>query len=257
MRRRGIHLRNFYVWHRRLGAGAALLVILFALTGLPLNHSHELGLAQRHVQSNLLLDWYGIHAPEDITSLPAGGHWISQAGERLYLDAQEIPLHPGPLRGAVALPGMLVLATDSQLILLNEAGEVVEQLGEVNGIPAGIQAIAAADGRLLAKTPSGTWISDELLFTWQRDENVDAQWSRPAELPDALRSAIDRAYRGKGLSLERLLLDLHSGRLWGNWGVWVMDAAALAMLFLGGSGAWVWWRRQRHLRQQRRQKQRR
>ncbi|MFT5351416.1 MAG: hypothetical protein ACI9MF_002239 [Gammaproteobacteria bacterium] len=50
-------------------------------------------------------------------------------------------------------------------------------------------------------------------------------------------------YRGKGLSLERILLDLHSGRLLGNAGVFIVDLAALFFVFLALSGSWMWLRK--------------
>ena len=46
-----------------------------------------------------------------------------------------------------------------------------------------------------------------------------------------------------GLPLERVLLDLHSGRIFGEAGVWLVDAAALLFLLLAGSGLWLWGRR--------------
>jgi len=50
-----------------------------------------------------------------------------------------------------------------------------------------------------------------------------------------------------------VVLDLHSGRIAGRWGVWVVDAAAALMLVLAVSGfvLWVNLRRKEryHLRQ--------
>ena len=49
-----------------------------------------------------------------------------------------------------------------------------------------------------------------------------------------------QAYRGSGLSLERVILDLHSGRIVGQWGVYVVDGAALLFLALVITGLWMW-----------------
>ncbi len=67
--------------------------------------------------------------------------------------------------------------------------------------------------------------------------------SQPGVLPTGLEQDLLYLYRGKGLSLERLLLDLHSGRLLGNAGVYIVDVAALLFIFLALSGSWMWWRR--------------
>ena len=47
------------------------------------------------------------------------------------------------------------------------------------------------------------------------------------------------------LSLDRLLLDLHSGRLFGKTGVYLMDAAAIGLLLLSITGLIVWLRRRK------------
>ena len=48
------------------------------------------------------------------------------------------------------------------------------------------------------------------------------------------------AYRGEVLSLQRLLLDMHSGRFFGSKGVWVYDLLALLVFLLAGSGLVLW-----------------
>ena len=49
-----------------------------------------------------------------------------------------------------------------------------------------------------------------------------------------------QAYRGGGLPLERVILDLRSGRIVGQWGVYVVDGAALLFLALVITGLWMW-----------------
>jgi uncharacterized iron-regulated membrane protein len=47
-----------------------------------------------------------------------------------------------------------------------------------------------------------------------------------------------QTYRRGGLPLERVILDLHSGRIVGDWGVYVVDGAALLFLALVITGMW-------------------
>ena len=58
----GLRLRSLFLWHRYMGLAAALFVVLLASTGLLLNHTERLGLAQRYISAGPLLDWYGIEA---------------------------------------------------------------------------------------------------------------------------------------------------------------------------------------------------
>jgi uncharacterized iron-regulated membrane protein len=63
---------------------------------------------------------------------------------------------------------------------------------------------------------------------------------------------LQRSYRGIGLSAERVMLDLHSGRILGRAGVYLVDAAAIVFLLLAVSGTWLWARRQASIRAHRR-----
>jgi hypothetical protein len=61
----------------------------------------------------------------------------------------------------------------------------------------------------------------------------------PGQLPPSLRAVLPG--RDAWLSWERVLLDLHSGRLGGRLGVWLMDFAGLMLCLLGLSGVTMWW----------------
>jgi uncharacterized iron-regulated membrane protein len=50
---------------------------------------------------------------------------------------------------------------------------------------------------------------------------------------------------GEVLPTERLLLDLHSGRIFGAAGPWIFDIAALLLILLSLSGTWIWIKRRR------------
>lgn len=56
---------------------------------------------------------------------------------------------------------------------------------------------------------------------------------------------VARYYRGEGLSLEKLILDLHTGKIIGIPGTMLSDLAALALIFLTGTGLYNLWRRKR------------
>lgn len=45
------------------------------------------------------------------------------------------------------------------------------------------------------------------------------------------------------ITMERVLIDIHSGRFFGTAGPWVMDLAGLALLFLLSSGIYNWYKR--------------
>jgi hypothetical protein len=238
-------LRSLYIWHRYLGLAAAAFVIILTLTGLALNHTEELGLARSHVQSNLLLDWYGVHAPVRMTGFQAGPHHITAVGGHVYWNDVRLEQVAPPLIGALEFADLIVVGIEGQLLLFTPQGDLIERLDGATGVPAGMQALGiATDGKLAIRAAHGDYRTDDSFLEWQEtDSGSDVAWIEPETIPPELREAIRIAYRGNDLPLERVLLDLHSGRILGTWGIYLMDAAAILFLILAGSGIWLWGRR--------------
>jgi hypothetical protein len=237
-------LRSLYIWHRYIGLAAALFVIVLTITGLLLNHTDEIGLDSIPVSSPVLLDWYGIHAPDDIRAFDTGVLTIAELGGQLYAGNTRLPSIEGKLAGAIAFDGLVVAATGNQLVLLTLAGELVERMDSSVGVPSSIQAIGiGSSGLPVIRTDQGNYQSDAGLMKWTGTHTAGVRWATATTLDEATRLSLDKAWRGNGLPLERVMLDLHSGRILGQWGVYLMDAAAIMFLLLSVSGVWLWFRR--------------
>ena len=248
-RHHGHRWRSAYLWHRYLGLGLAVFIVVLAGTGLALNHSHALGLDARYAQSKWLLDRYGIAAPRDITSFEAGGHWISQVEDAVFFDDRELTREHSRLVGAVGLEGAIAAAFGDRILLLTTDGAVIESVTDVLGAPIAVEDLGLLEGprRLILHTASGDFTADPDLIEWRQvAAGPPVQWSRRATAPAALSDDIIGRYRGSILSYEGILLDVHSGRILGSWGVYVVDAAAGLLVLLALLGIWTWAARRRH-----------
>jgi hypothetical protein len=229
-----------FLWHRWLGLAVALFAVVLSVTGLMLNHTGALRLDERRVQAPWLLHLYGIEPPGLVGAYRVGVHWITQWGDRLFLDARPVK-STGPVYGACEAAGLLAVAGEDQLILLGPRGELVERLS----MP-GLRSVgAAAGGALVVRTDKGLLRADGQLIQWSAvSGTADVTWSQPdsAGPPDALLRGIEAHLQGEGLPLERVVLDVHSGRILGPIGVVRMDGAAAVLLFSAVSGVWLWLR---------------
>jgi len=245
--------RSLYVWHRWLGVFAALPLMWVAATGLLLNHTEDLDLDGRRVESPWLLDWYGISAPRRSVAYPlAADRWLVWMDGRLFLAQRPLDTVPEPPLGAVQTEGLLVVAVPEALYLYTLEGEAVEVMRPAHGLPVPIAALGSdgSGGVVLRRTDGTLWLADGDLVAWRPAEGAApaVHWSHPETPPEALRQGLLRAWRGEGLKLERVVLDLHSGRLFGTLGVWVVDASALLVLALAPTGLVLWWRALRRRR---------
>lgn len=233
-------------WHRFLGISGALFALLLAGTGILLNHTSDLKLDNRYVQSDWFLKQYGLHVPEPL-SYPVGSHWISQLGQRLYLDKKEIASDTSPLTGALTYVGMTVITTENSLWLLDETGALIEQLKSHDSLPGNpIDLGITKKNELALKTSDGWYTTNEALYPWRPMSGSPIESATTGSLPSALQQTLKHSYLGKGLSQERLLLDLHTGRIFGPLGVYLVDLMALILCGLAITGLTTWFKRRRN-----------
>ncbi len=237
----------FWRWHRRVGLSAAVIVVLVSISGILLNHTSELALGKSPVRQAWLLNHYGVALPK-LVSYQVGSRWLSGDDHQyLYLDGQQIAYCSGSLVGSAETEGLLVAACSNELILVTSAGEVVERLGATYGLPTPLTAVGYCGEILCVSSKGQNWSADLQQLEW-REIHSPGHWSKVSPLPALIRAAVLDAQLGSDLSWERVMQDLHSGRIVGQWGVWLVDLAALFLLFLSLSGFLLWYQQARRRR---------
>ena len=238
----------FGLLHRYGGIFSAVLVIFICITGLALNHTDDLELGKRHIGADWMLDLYGIETPP-LTSFAYTDTTASQTGSSLYLGSKPVPGNFGELRGVISSAKLRIIATADTLILLSPAGELVEILAGFNGLPADINRIGLLSGHPVLDTENGYFQGDAQLLNWTPLTNnpavQDTRWSVSTNLPVATAQQIASRYRGNGLTVERVILDLHSGRILGAFGPLLADLVAVIFILLAMTGIWMWFKTRR------------
>lgn len=225
-----------------MGLLAAVFVVALATTGILLNHSSQLGLDRRFVGFPWLSEVYG----DDSRALNAfrlGDQWIFRAADgRVYLDALEVAPCSGKLVGAVAAGETLLAGCAEELLVITPTGALLESINAATGLPAPLQAIGMIDDQVVVQANGAWWLADvEQMDFNQRAKAGDAVIRQhvPDTLPERIRAQIPAP--DHWLSWERVLLDLHSGRLFGQMGVLVVDGVGVLLITLATSGSAMWW----------------
>ena len=197
---------------------------------------------ERPVEQGWLLSVYGIQEPEVGPAFELEGHQISQLGEQIFYDTQALKRLAGSqLMGAVPFQDMFVIATSLRLALFTQELEFVDEL--TLDEPDKIMALGVvSDNQVLVKISTGQQLGVDPDFTELSllETVLEVNWLHPGELPDNILRDLKQGFRGEGLPLERVILDLHSGRLLGFLGVYLMDSAAILMLLLTFTGLGIW-----------------
>lgn len=240
-----------FLWHRRIGLAAIVLVIILAITGILLNHTESLQLDETYVESSAILNWYGLEPEGEIVSYIIKKHIVSTWGKQLFFDNQPVARTTQILRGVVWAEQLVIAAFDTEIFLLTHEGELVERVPTSQSFSS-IQRLGLKYERPVIETGDPLYyMADEHILDWDVIINDGIEWSVKTQLSESQIGELRHAFRGNGISMERVILDLHSGRIFGRYGIYLMDAAAIALLWLSLSGLWVWWRhdvKQKHKR---------
>ena len=244
-------------WHQRLGIFAFVFMGWLGFSGILLNQSVSMGLDAIRVGSSTLMSLYGLHTTIPENGYFSAGHWLVTTTENTVLDDIALDRHiPSPL-GFVDIKNkgdeLLFVATNDKLTLLSPTGVLIEELsgymlpvGHIRGI--GI--VEQQDTSFLALQGEGTYISADGL-SWQEFDNTAAvNWSSLPQLDEKAKSDVE-PYAHPTVALEQVLIDLHSGRLFGSIGSTLINFVGAAAVLLSISGIWMTWRtnRMRNARQ--------
>jgi hypothetical protein len=244
-------LRTLRRWHRRIGVVAALFFLLLAISGLMLNHPDGFGLAQHKLHSSVLARWYGFKPVAPRAMYATGEHTLAWGNGTWLLDGRRVAEDAAVPIGMVQIGTQLYVATAQALFEYGPDYRLIEKIPSAALPGAPIRALGIEGDRLLLQTPDATLASHDLM-QWQRTGASQARWSALQPVPSGMRAALAGALL-PGISLQQLVADAHSGRLFGSSGPVLVDLLAVLLMFLALTGAWLFMRsprRRRHHRPQ-------
>lgn len=232
-------------WHARLGVLLAFFFLMLAFTGMALNHTEALALAKHEVNAGWLMRWYGLKATVPDSGFLYKDGYLVVADNRWVMDGHLIAGEKPIVAGALSWNNMRAFAAKTELYLYTSDAQLIDKLTDsaLPGKP--IERLGVSGSALVIKTGQGEFKTQDGLI-WQA-LNVDREaqnpviWSEPSKLPESAMRDVTKLL-APSLPLERILLDLHSGRIFGRYGHWLMDAAALGMAILSVSGLWIYLR---------------
>ena len=253
-------------WHRRIGLSIMVMVVFLAISGLLLNHSPSLGLSKQILQSPWLLGWYGFETTA-FSGYKLGEHkldehnlnnqWLSHPGGfDLFLNSEPVANCQAPLLGASLLDlskgklpqtkspqtqPLLLALCQGELVILTLEGELVEKLSSLNGLPENTSGLQVVGQEILLHSGEQILSLNIDSLEIQASQTNVKVWSQPSPLPQELIEQINQSAELPGISMETLILDLHSGRFFGTAGVLFVDLVGLLICLLALTGLWAWY----------------
>mgnify|MGYP006146219689 FL=1 len=245
-------IKTNILWHRRLGLSTFVVLIFLAISGFALNHSPGLKLNQINLSSNWLLTWYGFEVPV-AEGFHVGEKWFYQDGNKaLLVDGNSVASCTAPLSAVAQTTDSVFALCADGLKLLTSDGQLVEQFGAIDGLPANTQAVTVLDNRIYLTIGSTTIASAIMEFNANTlgltvadvvPQTLKDTQQAATPLPKFLQKKLKEQSPGPSISLETVILDLHSGRFFGQFGVLFIDLIGLLVCILSITGLVAWMKR--------------
>jgi hypothetical protein len=232
--------------HRRIGLVVIWLVLWLAITGVLLNHSNDLNLDGIALKYSWLQKLYGLESEPSTMAYPMGGDWLLALPGAYYLEGQIIEEDYGQLIGGLKLKDSSLLVTNESVVVLDQNAEVLEVLGVFHGLEGEFLKVGLYRGQPLLKTSKEYYLASMGLLEWGpfSQSSAEVKWSTLKPMPEILLNKIRELERSDrpAVSLERVILDLHSGRLFGRLSWLFMDIFALLLITGSISGFVIWFK---------------
>lgn len=232
-------------WHKRLGLFAFVFMGWLGFSGFLINQSAEWGYDTIRLDWGWVMALYGLHPEAPRTGYVADDRWLAVTGDFTLLDAQplteriEEPL--GFVAGGSAGRPMLFVATGSSVVMLTADGARYDELRAPILPVSNVRRIGKTGDGALAVQDLDAFQSRDSGDTWTPVDPLQVLWSTVEPIPEPERERL-LPYSRPSVSLEHVLVDAHSGRLFGSFGAWIINLVGFAAIGLSISGIWMWWR---------------
>lgn len=234
-------------WHKRAGLFAFIFMIWLGFSGFLINQSASWGYDTKRVDWDWVMQLYSLHPEPPQAGFRAGNYWLASTSDYTLIDARPLETPIRELRGFVQggsadKPLLFVAATES-LLLLTPKGERIDELTPPILPVSTIRRIGSVKGHAgsIAVQDLDAFQSLDEGNTWTAVASTAVEWSEAQPLPDSERSRL-MPYSRPSVSLEHVLVDAHSGRLFGSFGAWVINFVGIAAMLLAISGIWMMYR---------------
>lgn len=237
-------LRLWRHWHKQCGVFSALVLIFLSVSGIALNHTESIDLAKVKIESTWWLDHYGVKKPHQVRAFDEGN--IIVADTYIWLNEKTVIEVESNVLAAYYDQAYFWVYTPNELNIYTPEGELADQINALSGLPQHISHVSKQGDYIIVKNSQGTYIAHSQVLEWEAyEKGIQPIWIKEYTLTPHKVEAAGSLYRSQFLSLERIIVDAHSGRIFGLIGILFMDFIALLLILLSCSGLYIWLRQRK------------
>jgi len=230
--------------HRALGVFCFPFMMLMATTGILLNHTDDLNLSNKDITWGWLMSWYDIKKPEQLIAYDNKNLSITQIDQKIFFNKKEVFKKKQKLLGTIFQDEIHYLLFEAEVSLLTENGELIEAIKMHHGLPSSLISIGASkDQKIYLRSTQSNYLCDFDNLKFIKSEDSDIHWSKESKPLSEISNQLIYEYNGKGISIHKLITDLHNGFFFTSYGKAFLDIVGLLFISLSCTGLWIYFKK--------------
>ena len=192
--------------HRLLGITLVFFILVLSITGSLLQHAEDFNIRNNYASSYIAKSFYNIK-PCEIYSYEFKNKWLSICNRNLYFDTTKIASNINKINSILLKKDRYHIQYDNHVIIINSDSSI-EDMGH-------------------------TEESERIFMNINMKKNI---------ITNDKKKIIEDKSISKTITYERIVVDLHSGRLFGPFGVTLVDLVTIGIILLSLTGSYTWLR---------------
>ena len=226
--------------HKIIGLSVCLIIIHLSITGIILMYPSTFKLQETYFNNRYISSLYDMYTVADVRALEAAEEDLGIIKSKAIVSDMVIETGINNILGALKANNLIFVLNNKKLILIQESDYGLEIIKDEK-IPFTALSIGKDNDNILIKGTEDKFyiVNENLSFSLAKNNDIEFN-EIPLVLPE---EEIARYYllqvQGPGIQALRLFADLHNGRFFGPFVMFIFALTSILVIFLSISGSYM------------------
>ena len=226
--------------HKIIGLSVCLIIIHLSITGIILMYPSTFKLQETYFKNRYISGLYDMYTVADVRALEAAEEDLGIIKSKAIVSDMVIETGINNILGALKANNLIFVLNNKKLILIQESDYGLEIIKDEK-IPFTALSIGKDNDNILIKGTEDKFyiVNENLSFSLAKNNEIEFN-ETPLVLPE---EEIARYYllqvQGPGVQALRLFADLHNGRFFGPFVMFIFALTSILVIFLSISGSYM------------------
>lgn len=226
--------------HKIIGLSVCLIIIHLSITGIILMYPSTFKLQDTYFKNRYISSLYDMYTVADVRALEAAEEDLGIIKSKAIVSDMVIETGINNILGALKADNLIFVLNNKKIILIQESDYGLEIIKDEK-IPFTALSIGKDNDNILIKGTEDKFyiVNENLSFSLAKNNEIEFN-ETPLVLPE---EEIARYYllqvQGPGIQALRLFADLHNGRFFGPFVMFIFAITSILVIFLSISGSYM------------------